>query len=1345
MAVSAGIQQPATPKSSGISFVQNFNQWEEPVEFRGLFDGNHLVFLEKTGFTYLLAHPDDAEVAHSASHHHDGEGHSDPKIRMHAYKVHFEGANPVQPVGLDKKSFYHNYFQGNDPAKWAGHVPAFGKVHYPNVYSGIDLNVHSQNGHFKYDFIVNAGSSPATIALRYDGMDGLQLDNGNLIVQTSVGHVTEFKPVAWQEGPNGNIPVACEYHLSGKLLQFGFPNGFDPSLKLVIDPTVVASTIAGTANITTYGTFGHSATFDSEGNMYTGGRCFGAGYPATTGAFDLDFNGGTNDIVVSKYNPTGTNMFFATYIGGEMDDFPHSLVADFNQQLYIYGTSNSEDYPVTPGAYQDQLGGSTDIVVTVLSTDGASLVGSSFFGGSQDDGFNLSVINANYGDQFRGEIILDNQNNVFVVSSTASSNFPTTAGAYDQTFDTTTGGFDNPAQDVVVFKASSDVSSLYWGTYLGGDQSDIGNTIRLDDNGDVYITGTAGADNFPTTPGTVMPAWPGGIENAFVAKLSGDGSSLLRSTFWGTPDGDSHGYFLDIDEDDNVHIYGQTTGTIDVTPGTYSSGNGSTTFLAAFDKNLQSVVYATVIGNDSQFDGFDMVPVAFMVDKCNHIYLSGYYAANNLPTTAGAFNTDGDNFYLAVLDPNAVALSFATYFGDAGHVDGGTSRFDKSGVVYQGVCSCMWSGELNTNPDAWEPVQVSGCDVGVFKIDFEKETVTAAGTAIPAASGCAPFEVDFMYTGQDATSFFWDFGDNNTSSTLENPTHTYQNAGSYEVMLIATNANACNAKDTVFLQIEVLNGESTLTQIPFCNQSQVILNAATPNATYTWQNGSTSASQTATAAGIYWVDIQIQGCSRRDSFELLVPTDMMLDLGPDQSLCDVPSISFNAFDPNAVSYEWSDGSTGLDFTASASGTYWVAIQDAIGCTLIDSITILLSQTPVIDLGEDATYCEPVPLVFDVTAPDATYLWQNGTQNASFSTAATGLYWVEVNVNGCKARDSINILVLPPIALNEAVNGITCAGDCDGAISLTTSGGGGGPYNFTWSNGEGSEDLASLCPGQYALTVTDSEGCSRTPVFDIPALNPLAFETIDKDPACYQDGSGSIQVELASGGTPPYVFSIGDSLFAIANVFSGLNGGLYQVLMADANGCELQQGITITDPPPFDVYAGEDQTVDLGQFVTLQGQIIPLGTQDFSWSPSDNLPCADCLEPNFQPLRTTLYTLTAVEPNSGCVHTDEVLVTVRLIRDVYIPNAFSPTADGINDQFTIFAGPAVEAIEELKIFDRWGNLVFENYNFAPNDLRHGWDGRFRDREMQPAVFAYYTKVKFIDGEIVLFEGDVVIVR
>ena len=381
-----------------------------------------------------------------------------------------------------------------------------------------------------------------------------------------------------------------------------------------------------------------------------------------------------------------------------------------------------------------------------------------------------------------------------------------------------------------------------------------------------------------------------------------------------------------------------------ITSGVFSSQQGSKQFISSFSADLSQNIYSTVIGrgpnsvnSTSQFQvEVDFVPVAFMVDKCDNIYFSGYDAADNLPLTADAFSTRGASFYLAVLDPDATGLSFGTYYGMANHVDGGTSRFDKSGVVYQGVCSCLGGGfVMDTNNGAWAEDQSTNCDIGVFKIDFDVPTVTAFAAVEPASSGCAPFNVDFEYTGKNGTVFEWDFGDGN-SSTSENPSTTFAEAGTYEVRFVASNEGACNEQDTFFIQINVLDNTSSVIDTTICGENDgFFVNATTTNANYLWNDGIINATRTISEEGIFWVDISISGCTSRDSFIINFEPGLEFSLGEDFSNCDVTSAPIDATRSDLTSYLWDDGSTDPIRQITTAGVYDIFVENAV-CLLYTS-------------------------------------------------------------------------------------------------------------------------------------------------------------------------------------------------------------------------------------------------------------------------------------------------------------------------------------------------------------------------------------------------------------------------
>ncbi len=293
-----------------------------------------------------------------------------------------------------------------------------------------------------------------------------------------------------------------------------------------------------------------------------------------------------------------------------------------------------------------------------------------------------------------------------------------------------------------------------------------------------------------------------------------------------------------------------------------------------------------------------------------------------------------------------------------------------------------------------------------------------------------------------------------------------------------------------------------------------------------------------------------------------------------------------------------------------------------------------------------------------------------------------------------------------------------------------------------------------------LTVESDEGCIVTEVLPffveeccLPELDDLDAGLVNAiDPVCNGDSTGVITIEGIEGNpfneddSPYYLYSDdGGATYQGASSFVGLPAGLYDLLVVDRLGCEEFIEVPINQPPPIIVNAGEDITVNLGETADLNGFYNPSNLGDtIIWTPDTTLTCDNCLDPTVLPLGTTTYTL-MVENEAGCMDSDSVMVVVTENRPIYIPNVFTPNFDGVNDFFNVFSAPAADILEELEIYDRWGNLVYRGTNIEINNPNEGWDGTFRDKPMDPAVFAYVANVRFIDGVTLLYSGDVTLLR
>lgn len=673
-----------------FEFIQNQGQWPAVVRFAVPLPAGQL-FVENGGFTYALAE----------SRPHPRPGTTDSSTfqprRGHAYRVYLDGANEeARPTGHQPTSLLRNYFQGSNPATWASNVLSFGEVAYEQLYPHISLRLYENaQQQLEYTFTVQPGGQPSGIGLRYEGANHLSLDpEGNLRIATSVGLVTELAPHAWQTAANGQRqPVACAFALEKNLVRFRLGD-YDPSRPLVIDPTIVFATFSGA----TADNWGHTATYDAQGNFYSAGTVFDIGYPASPGAFDPTFNGSV-DVAIIKYNPATTGpaaRVYATYLGGTEADVPHRLVVDAQGELVILGTTSSADFPITAGAYDPSFNGGpqpqtgtdgiayrqgADLFLARLSADGSQLRGSTFLGGTGTDGFGFDyapVIGGPPGIEpgtllrFLGDVQLDAAGNVCVATSTNSQNFPT-AAAVSATY---RGG----RSDAVVCQLSPDLRQLRWSTFLGGADVDAAYALVPDRQGGVYVAGGTRSSNFPFSA-TAYQSTAGGRTDGFVAHLSASGRVLLGASRLGTTNDDVV-RLMQLDAAGNVLVLGQSTGRMPVTPGCY--GAPGYNFVQALSPALDQLLFAATVGAAGASYAMP-ADIAFGVDECDRIYVATMAYPDQVVASPGTPSPPRSRcFYALRLSAGARTLEYATVLpGEHVH---GTSRFDAHGNLYLAVC-----------------------------------------------------------------------------------------------------------------------------------------------------------------------------------------------------------------------------------------------------------------------------------------------------------------------------------------------------------------------------------------------------------------------------------------------------------------------------------------------------------------------------------------------------------------------------------------------------------------------------------------------------------------------------------
>ena len=864
----------------GFHFTENKGQHGKNVVYHSkLHVGN--MFLEKDRFTFDLFSASEMDSLINFKHTSREEKNGIPVIskrpsqngrtpiekkhKKHLYSMVFSGANQnPNIISENVLSGYKNYYIGNDKSKWVSNVKSYKSVKYNDLYNGIDMEVYSEFEWMKYDFIVHPGADPNDIKINYEGVDQLRIVNNELIISLSTGEIKEVKLKAYQNINGRQISVPCEFKQNGTQITYAFSEGYDLSYDLIIDPVWIFSTLTGS----TADNWGFTATYDTLGNLFAAGIAFGNGYPTTPpGAYSNNSLGGDFDISVTKFDSLGQTIIYSTYLGGNDNEMPHSLVHDSQNNLVLLGSSGSSNYPTfgnpydasfnngLPGTFANMWGyqytNGCDIVLTKLNSSGG-LLNSTFIGGSDNEGLNESMV-YNYADQGRGELYLDANDNVYVATSLWSFDFPVTNGS------TMNGTGTQIAQDAVVFKMNSTLSTLDWATYLGGSGYDAGYSLRVSEQGIVYVCGGTTSFDLGTTPGVINPTY-GGSWDGFIASFDANTGNSIARTYLGTPYYDQS-FILENDDNGSVYVVGQTLGVYPVINATYSEPN-SAQFIHKLNSTLTTTFYSTVFGSagnltyggstsscdltltlyDSYGDGWNggsvdiyvngildgswtlpngysgsigisvnvgdavtaffnaggwpeetsytitnsqglvlgagaesdistpiivvecsdftggsvnISPTAFLVDNCGNVYVSGWGGGFNnayngsapfSPMAGGNNNgmdlsgdaqqssTDGSDFYFFVMERDATGLLYGSYFGDNGtseHTDGGTSRFDPEGVVYQSVCAACNTGNFPTTPGVWSSTSGSLCNMGAIKFEFDFQGVEATAN-VPA-------------------------------------------------------------------------------------------------------------------------------------------------------------------------------------------------------------------------------------------------------------------------------------------------------------------------------------------------------------------------------------------------------------------------------------------------------------------------------------------------------------------------------------------------------------------------------------------------------------------------------------
>ncbi|RMF31231.1 MAG: hypothetical protein D6765_02090, partial [Bacteroidetes bacterium] len=546
-------------------------------------------------------------------------------------------------------------------------------------------------------------------------------------------------------------------------------------------------------------------------------------------------------------------------------------------------------------------------------------------------------------------------------------------------------------------------------------------------------------------------------------------------------------------------------------------------------------------------------------------------------------------------------------------------------------------------------------------------------------------------------------------------------------------------------------------------------------------SGAQSLTPIITAPGTYRLEVldTATGCAAAQ--EVVVEQDTLrpiADAGADLTLTCTNSVltldGTGSSQGAGFAYQWTgpgilSGAQTLTPTVAAPGTYVLEVLDTgNGCSAQSTVQVLSEMDlPLVAVAPpDTLTCANPQTTLSAEAEGAgpfAFSWStsegnivSGATSAQAVVDAGGIYYLTVTdlANGCSATSSVFVpAFLEPPALDLGEPLLRACPFEELTLQAQVEAGG-APLEVEWTTPDGHilQGGQSLSPtvdaaGTYRLHVTNLwTGCSAEGEVRVSMDGPR-MEPEVQQPGCAGE-TGSVRFASVEGGTPPYLFSIdGGEAFFDQPLFDYLEPGTYTLVVQDAAGCEQQQTVTLEAPEDLTLSVETEVAIQQGEDYQLEVLVNrpPEDIAQVSWSPAASLSCSDCLNPLASPLETTAYEVT-VWTTEGCMASATLLIRVDERPDVFVPGAFSPDGDGINDRFHIFArAGSVSRIKTFRIFSRWGELIWENQNFQPNDPGAGWDGTYRGRLMDPAVFAWMAEIEFLDGTTRIFKGDVTLFR
>ncbi len=1349
-------------------FTENKGQFhsENPSEkiLYAFDDGQNMIYFSEGGLTFKFIKREKKEHEKRAGKKSGKEQENEEeenKASCTSDRVHllWENANPApQIVAEEETEAYRSYsFMESGVMKNINQIHTFKKITYKNLYPAIDVEYifHEKEG-IKYTLILHPGADLSKVKMHYVGRNNLTLKrNGDLHLPVLFGDIIDHAPVSYyKENPAKQIP--SRFNLTGSTVSFEL-DSYDHTSTVVIDPWTVTPGLSNSNKV-------WEVEHDGAGNAYI----YGGDTPLTlnkynsagvlqwsyatpwdtssywTGTLITDLNGvsyitsGSNG-EISKVSTAGALVWHNNPNGGfgPLFEYWHLSFNCDQTQLVVGGMRNQSPFP-TPVI----LGAIMNINLTngaVLNYSVVGYMGSGFLG---------------VGDEVRSLCSAPNGKFYFMILDSV--------------------GAVNSALTTVAMKAPSGYGLAYGSPAYGVTNQGI-SAIRAN-NSFVYTQNGAKLDKRSLSTGAIISsvAITGGISN---------------SGFGGNSPGNSG---LDIDSCGNVYV-GSGNAVLKYDANLNFLSSGSTGGLPVYDVSVSTggMVLVCGPGYAQSINMSACNPMKLICQTCPSLNppTQTNPVCNGAATgTATVSATGGLTPYTYSWSPSGGAgatasnLAAGTYtctITDAGGCTQTqtvtitqpsvlTASASPTGASCSGTGSatCTASGGTGALTYSWTPsggtaATASGLAAGTYTctVTDSKGCTQSATTTITAGTGPT-----VTLSSQANLSCN---GINNGSATVTasagTSPYTYSwspsggtgatasglAAGTYTVTV--TDAGGCIKTQTVTItQPSVITASSTSTNTSCGSNTGTATATAsggTGTLTYSWSPaGGNAAAATALAGGSYTCTVtDANGCTQTTSVTVNSTGGPTLSAaGQTNDLCNggatgTASVSATA-GTTPYTYSWSpSGGAGATASSLTAGVYTVIVKDASGCVQSQTFTITEPSSVTATSTSTNTGCGASTGTASVTASGGTgaytYSWSpSGGTGATASALAAGTYTCTItDANGCTKTTTSTVTSSggPTVTLSAQTNPLCNGGGSGSATVNVTSGT--GPYTYSWNTtpSQTGATATGLAAGTYTVMVSDAGGCTQLLVVTITQPTAVIAAATSVQACGLNNGSAHATV---SGGTGPYTYSWSPSGGNLSTA-SGLTSGTYTCSATDANGCVKTTTVSVqADSLPV-ATAGPDVTISLGGSTTLHAS----GGGTYLWTPAVGLSSDTSANPTASPVVSETYCV-RVRNSHGCVDSSCVRVKVDITcGQIFVPNFFSPNADGKNDQLCVY-GACIQTLDFI-IYDRWGEKVYE----TTDPTAVCWDGVYKGKPMNTAVFVYYLKGTLLTGEAVTQKGNISLVR